>query len=274
MGTPFYSRSPNGRLYGYALASVWNTGIWLPDPDWALQQDPDVWEVVQRDPVIAHAILQRRHSVASIDPSVQPGDETSQAKRAAEVFEAAVGEIANWPQSRFLSSRAVLQGRSYAFVAGERRRLTLAGIEDDWWVPTAFEDIDRRRIQFVPIRAENPETGVVTYTTRVQMQRKTDSQWIDLSTEATERFISLTYDDEESRLGYGRGILGAVYFYHYAKGILLREGLAGVERWARGLPAVTIAKDRMASTDKTSEERRQAWLNTILNMSGQGGVVM
>lgn len=268
----FYQRSPSSRMYGYALNAIWNTGMWLPDPDWALEQDANVWEIVQRDPVIAHAINQRLTSVASIEPGVHPGGPRPEDKHAAEVCEAAIAEIDGYGESRYQLAKMVMMGRTYGFLGWTRRRLVLAGHLDNWCVPVSITPIDKRRIQYVPTPTRQPD-GTTTYPLRLQMQRRSDGQWIDLDDDSLRQLIAPRYDDEESRLGYGRGILGAVYFYHYAKGQLLREGLAGITRMARGMPVVTLQKDRMASAGKSNDDRRTAWLNTIQAMDAQGGLV-
>lgn len=268
----FYQRSPSSRMYGYALGAIWNSGFWLPDPDWALEQDPNVWEVVLRDPIVAHAINQRLSATASIEPGVHPGGQRPEDKHAAEIGEAAIAEIDGWGESRYQLAKVILMGRTYGFVGWERRRLVLAGHLDNWCVPVAITPVDKRRIQYVPTPTRG-EDGREKYPIRVQMQRKADAQWIDLSDDALRQFIAPRYDDEESRLGYGRGILGAVYFYNYAKGQLMKDGLRGIARLASGMPVVTLGPDRMASAGKDNDARRTAWLQTIAKMDAQGGLV-
>ncbi|MGB0972966.1 MAG: hypothetical protein ACPGVG_18720, partial [Mycobacterium sp.] len=43
-----------------------------------------------------------------------------------------------------------------------------------------------------------------------------------------------TADEPESALGRGDGVIEASYWFYYAKQIVMREGLQGLERWAQG----------------------------------------
>ena len=63
-GSFIFSRAINSRLYATALAMAYRNGVEVYDPDYALAQDPEYWEKVQRDATIKHAIEGRLHSVA------------------------------------------------------------------------------------------------------------------------------------------------------------------------------------------------------------------
>lgn len=274
MTTPIYIRSPNSRAYAYALAAAWNVGTWLPDPDWALAQDADVWEKFQRDPVIAHAMAQRLHSVTSIDPSVQPGGKDEQSQRAADWFEDWLNQINNLTQSRYQSAKAIFLARSYGYVGGERKEATIGGKRDQWWISTHIEFPDRRRFQFVPMKTRmEGEIQRTRYSVDVQMWSNDAHDWVTIPPEHMRRFIVITYDDEESRLGYGRGLMAALYLPFFAKTTIQREGLDGLQRWAKGIPVVTM-DSRVGSVNKDNAKQRQKWLDTILKMNASGGLVM
>jgi phage gp29-like protein len=274
MTTPIYIRSPNSRAYAYALAAAWNVGTWLPDPDWALAQDADVWEKFQRDPVIAHAMAQRLHSVTAVDPSVQPGGKDDASKRAADWFEDWLGQISNLTQARYQTAKSIFVARTYGYVGGERKEAEIGGVRDRWWVSSHIEDADRRRFQFVPVKTRmEGEIQRTKYSVDVQMWSNDSHDWITIPSEHMRRFIVFTYDDEEARLGYGRGLMAALYLPFFAKTTIQREGLDGLQRWAKGIPVVTM-KSRVGSTDKTNAAQRQKWLDTILKMNASGGIVM
>lgn len=269
-----YARSPNSRQFAYAMASAWNVGTWLPNPDYALSQDPATWEIIQRDPVISQAIEHRLHRITTLDPTIVPGEKTTNGVRAAAIFQSVWDAMEGCVQARYNSTKAVLTAQTFQFMGGEQKRIRLGGANEpmlNWWMPGNIEDVDRRRFQFVPVRPDEPGAPVTGYGKRLQMFAISTSQWVNVD---PRWFIRLTYDETEGRLGYGSGILGAVYFHHYAKGIVLRELLQGIERWAQGLTVVKLKAARLASAGKTNEQQRRKWLDTIEKMRARNGLVM
>ena len=58
MPTPnmrLWIRSPSDFLYNYALSSAYKSS-YVYEPSLPLSRDPDIWEVVQSDPVIMSAM--------------------------------------------------------------------------------------------------------------------------------------------------------------------------------------------------------------------------
>ena len=55
--------APHGDLYNRALSAIYKYHIRIIDPDYALQNEPEVWEKMWRDPKIAQAMRQRLHAV-------------------------------------------------------------------------------------------------------------------------------------------------------------------------------------------------------------------
>ena len=271
MTIPLINRSPNSRQYVYALSAAWQLGTWIPDPDWGLSNDPEIWEKMQRDPVIKHAIEQRLHVVATQDPIIEPGGPTPLDARLADTFERALTYLGNFPAVRYAASKHVMLGRWYGFVEGKRVWKALLPGQPilPWWVPTGIKEIDRRRVQFVPMQLPR-EDGTKALHVRTELWSIAQREWVPID---PMQLVRLVYDDEEARLGYGRGILGAIYYYHYARGILLREGLQGVERWAQGLTVAKVDNRANASTGKALNAHKRAWLDAIEKMRARHALV-
>jgi len=83
-----YGRSVAQDVYVRALSSAYKAGWRLYDPDYSLSRDPDIYEVVRRDPIVAHAIDQRLHSIAGTEWRVDPNrPDVDVDKKAANVIE-------------------------------------------------------------------------------------------------------------------------------------------------------------------------------------------
>jgi hypothetical protein len=215
----------------------------------------------------------RLRAGAGSEPAIVPAGKTPGEARAALIFETALGMCEGFSSARYNSAKAVLLGRSYQFIAGERRLCALwdGGPKLNWWIPTGFEDVDRRRFQFVPIRPGEPGAPATGYGSRLQMFSLGNSSWLDIDPAF---FIRAIYDETEGRLGYGNGILGAVYFHHYSQAVVLREGLQGIERWAQGLTVAKVKGSRLGSPGKNNDAQRRKWLATLEKMRARNSLVM
>jgi len=242
-------------LYPYALSSVYH-GHRLWDPSYADSRDPDLWERIRRDPVVAAACEIRMHSVASRFWRVIPGGQTSMDEGAASVVEEMVQGIERFAQSRYELAGAVLTARSFAYIEGDRQFGAYGGRFARWWVPTKITDIDRRRIHHAPVWSTEPD-GRRTLRTQMMLWSVTENAWRPI--QDLRPFVRHIYNDEEARLGYGRGLIEAVYFYWYAKTIALQKGLRGLERWAEGGFAVGVDGLKAASTTKDNDTIVAAW---------------
>lgn len=277
MSAPLQVRSPNFFFYTNALAAIYQSTLWIPDQDWGLAQDPDVWEKVQLDPVVRHAIQTRLVKVAGRPSTIEAGGSDDASKKLADIVEQMLDRVENLAQAKLNLAKAVLLGRTYGYIRGERtvERLGIAGSPAlAWWMPRYIQDVDRRRIR-LSTRSTTTEFGRRSITNpRVELADIDVSRWTILRPDQYANFVKLTYDDEEGRLGYGRGNLGAIYFYHYAKGIVLREGLNLVERWSQGMVVATADLDREGSTGKTNEDKKTAFLNSVEKMRARNTLVL
>jgi len=270
-GNFIFSRGVNARLYAHALAAAYRNGIEIWDPDYSLARDPEFWEKVQRDPKIKGPMDKRLHSVAGRDWQVNPGARNPEKRdeKATDVAERILEHLDNFIEGRYNLAKGVFQGESWSYIEGEHKTLDIGGKKQKWWVPVRLRSIDKRRIRQVPVWV--PGAGG---NDSLQMHYELSNinsagLWTPIRSDAP--LIHFTYDNEESRMGHGRGIAEAIYFYHYAKGVVFTEGLEGLEKWARGM--VVAKMDRMGTGATTNEDTAQAYL-TQLERQRTGGIMV
>lgn len=268
-----YTRSVASDMYAWALTAAYRSGWRLFDPDYALSRDPDIYEKVRRDPVIGQAIEERLHAIAARSWTIEPSrSDVEEDVRLAGIFEDVVRKIQRFSEARYELASAVIRNRTYAYIEGSRRVLRISGISKPLalWTPTRLRDVDRRRIRIVPEWSgygENRKLG-----TFLEMFSVIKEAWIRI--ENPEWFIRHVYNDEEARLGHGRGLLEAIYFYNYAKQIALREGLQGLERWAQGLAILKMDGMRKGSKQKPNSAVANAWLTAIEKTKARHALVV
>jgi len=300
MTNPLLIRSVNDLLYAYGLSSAYRNA-WIYDPDFALSKDPDVWETVRRDPVIYSAIDRRNRSIVRpwrVEPpknSKREGD-----KLAAAMCEEALLNISTFDQSRYDLAQAALLGRVYEYIEHESAFTSLAGTpEMEWVLPTYLNNIDRRRFHWVatygnaaPSGAMNPRLATAPYSlssgtpgptkgsvtgerkTHLEFYNSTFYRWEPVTPEFRGSLVEMTYNDTEDRLGYGRGLLEAIYFYHYFKTIGVEKVNQGLDRWANGILIGKLNSLRNASTSKTNEDLKTGMKTLLENMRTQHIVVL
>lgn len=267
-----YQRSVAQDLYVWALHSAY-TGYRVYDPDYALLNEPDIFELVLRDPVINHAINLRLHGVAARRWRVLPASDREDDKKLAAIVEDGLGHIESFTEARKNMALAVVRARTFQRIYGKRIPIDLGETgEKMWWVPTELREVDRRRFRLVPewthASPSNRKLNV-----NVEMWSVAQNRWEIMPLEEQRRYVKVIYNDEESRLGYGRGLCEALYFYHWAKGIVLEQCLAGIERWAQGLVTVKIDGLRRASPSATNQSQANYWLSIIQKMRSRNNLV-
>ncbi len=269
-GLPLFdTRAVNADLYVHALNSVYHSyRIW--EPSYAGSRDPDIWEKVRRDAVISAAVDQRLHAIAAREWRVMPGGKSDADAEAAAVVEEILQQIPRFLETRFELAQAVFLGSAYAFIGGRRVLDTYAKKTGLWWVPSRLKDMDRRRFRWRSERkpAEDGTNELRTWLEYWSIRRE---EWVEAD---AARFVRHTYNDEESRLGYGRGLIEAIYFYHYVKGVVMREGLQGLERWAQGMVVVKIDGLRAASDGKPNATVQTAWIKALKKMRARHALTM
>lgn len=272
MGAPLiYQRSVAQDLYVWALHTAYQ-GYRVYDPDYALLNEPDIFEIVLRDPVIAHAVNLRLHGVAARRWRVLPASEREDDKKLAAIVEEGMGHIDGFTESRKNMALAVVRARTFQRIYGKRMPLELADLpEKQWWVPTELREVDRRRFRLVPQWAHGSETQKLRV--NVEMWSVAGNRWELMPPDEQRRYVKVVYNDEEARLGYGRGLCEALYFYHWAKGIVMEQCLAGIERWAQGLVTVKIDGLRRANPSATNQAQANLWLDIIKKQRSRNGLV-
>ncbi|MGB1016983.1 MAG: phage portal protein family protein, partial [Nannocystaceae bacterium] len=75
-------------------------------------------------------------------------------------------------------------------------------------------------------------------------------------------------------IGRGRGILEAIYFYHYAKGVLIREMLQLAEKLGQGMAIVEVDGEVIGSEDRDNDATRDAYVSAIEEMRARNVLVM
>lgn len=255
-----FTRTVNGDLYPRDLSNAYQ-GPRIYDPGWALSKDPEADDKLLRDTVIAALVRQRKHKVAPLKWRMEPGDDTPAAKRYAKTIEGMLKRIDGFSEARFNLADAELKSRAYAFIRGQYQPDNFGdGFVRLWWVPRQLVDMDRRRFRRV-VECRKP------LRTAWELWDVENRKWCRIT--APEVFVKHVYDDDESNLGYGRGLMDSLYLYWRAKSVVLEEGLAGVERWARGALIAKISGLRESATGKTNAVVAQEFLDVLDKMRGR-----
>jgi phage gp29-like protein len=282
----FYN--PASDLYTRAISSTYKYGIRLYDPDFGLARDPDLQEKLMKDPEIYSSMRVRLNRIAGADWAVIPASDDPVDKTLAAVVDDAFRHIQRFSQARFELAKAVFWARAYQFVNCQDIFTSLAGLPAQMWsLPITMKDIDKKRFDFVPVNEANRDPrsaaqdrfkvdqtspgGVQDAGTDIQIYERlwsvTRGQWEKVV--RPEFFIRCVWDDEEARLGYGRGLSEALFFFWRFKTIALEQGMAGLEKWAQGLTIAKIDDTRLGSTDKSNEEIRDAYMEILKHMRSQ-----
>lgn len=267
---------PYPDLYSRALSAAYRWFYRIIDPDWALEQDADTWRKIWRDPQLAQAMQIRLHMVAGREWQVLPGKKNpgEEDKFAAELVADALSHIKKFGEARALMAQAVFHGTSYAFLEGRRVKTTLNGKRGDWWVPTRLKNINKGRFIYVPKTAKD-KNGRDRVLVETHMYPIHDPVPTKISSEFNERLCRVIYMDEESRLGYGRGLLETVYFMWWAKQEIMKEGLKGLERWAGGMvTAKTDLYTQPGAEGRDSDSVRNDFANALEAMRSRHVMVV
>lgn len=133
MGAPLiYQRSVAQDLYVWAIHSAYQ-GYRVYDPDYALLNEPDIFELVLRDPVINHAINLRLHGVAARRWRVLPASDREADKKLAAVVEDGIGNIDGFTEARKNMALAVVRARTFQRIYGTRKVIDLADLGEKPW---------------------------------------------------------------------------------------------------------------------------------------------
>src|SRR3990167_5135156 len=272
MAVPVNLPSVHQDLYNRFLSTVYRFRDRIYPQDYAYSKDADVWEIIRRDPRIYQVTNQRLHAVVGRDWHIEPGDEGEIHARAAAVLKDALHCISNFSEARKKLATAVFMGRSFAFIESERK-VKILGRErpQAWRIPTRLRDLDMRRYRKAPIREQQPD-GTERIRVIDQLWSIHRMRYEEIT--SPELFITVIYGDDESRLGYGRGLLDSLYFYSWLKQLVLREGMQGLERWSQGILVGKIDQSREVTTTQTSDNQATELLDVLHEMRSRHVIVV
>lgn len=248
-------------LYTWALSAAYRSGTWLYDPDFASLQETEIWEKLNRDPVFRQGVAQRSHAVAGRQWMIQPFDQDDkQCVEAAKIMTGLVRKVRRFSSSRaIIAKNAIFRGRGLGWMRGRRTMESIAGSPVlPWWACHSIKDIDPRRELHDKVYQGNEVVGIET-----KLFNPMKGAYVVVTPQQRVALIRHAYDDEESRLGYGRGLLESLYFYYYAKTQILRYGLQGLQRWALGLIVGKVAADAPGSAERSSDDMRDELLTQL-----------
>ena len=268
MTAPFSTRNIADQLYSSMLASQLRSQVRLYGLDIALANEADAYELVCRDPAILSSLDQLCHEVAATGFRMIAGAKDGQSKRLASHFEQIL-ENCNLSDAIYELAGYTFSGRAYAYPNGKRFYLSLSGGRpQSYWCPTHVQDIDPRRIIFVP-RVKSLPNGRKVSVIKRQMADPYTAKYEDLDPRFEENLIEIKWGDTESRLGWGRGWMNAIFFYWRAKTLAVQNGLQGLERWAQGLLYGNMDLDRAGSPNNTNANLANDFLTKLKNMRSQ-----
>lgn len=266
--------SPNAELYSRALSNAYRWYYRLIDPDWSIEQDPEIWiKKAWRDPVLAQAMQTRMHMVAGREWQIQPGrkNPSPDDTRAADVVADAFARIAKFSEARALLATSVLRGSAYAFTEGTRETVTLAGLRGNWWTPRKLRNISKQRFIYTPETITH-EDGRRSIEVQTRFYPLMDPWPVVIPPEFAERLIKVIYLDEEDRLTGigGRPLLESVYFMFWCKAEVMKSGLQTLEKWAGGmLIGKTDLNAQPGEMGRDSDSVRDKMLTTLESMRGR-----
>lgn len=249
--TTFHRRSPNRELYPQAYRSNFFGNV-VYDPSPALAKDRDLPAKLLQDPLIMQAYDHRTRAVAQKQWRLKPASEDEADVRLAKTLEFLIRKCGHLTRSLRQLAGAFLWGETYAQMRGKIETILAPGdaVARQWFRLTDLVDVDFRMFRQVP-RKDGPGGTLRIAWEMATTDPKHGTRWVE--GDGLEgrwdpaHFVKHKYDARHSGLGYGDGLVEALYWYHYCKAIAMREGLQGLVRWAQGW--VVFKGDRGAPAD-------------------------
>lgn len=259
MGGLIISKGANvaGDLYNQALSTAYFPGRRIYSPSYAELSDVEIVDKLKRDPIISQLITFRKHLVAGRSWNVEPMRQTVEDKEIAVITEQALKNIERFESSKFNLSEATFRGSAYAYIEGKRINIKLGNdtVERSWWIPTRLRDVGLERFGQVV-----KDDGNVIW----EFWSIKEMAWKELT--HPEWFIRHKYEDTERTLGYGRGLIEAMYIYAYSKSVVLELGLQGIDRWALGMLIAKIDTSLVTEPNITTKTILENTVNALKKM--------
>lgn len=236
---------------------------YLKDPDFSLSQDPDAIEKVMRDPVVNFAVNFRKRLVAGRECYLEPIEE--EYKHFVPIFEDLLRRTEKFAQSRFVLAEAVFQGVSIARLDGHMGYHQLKSTHNwcRWWYPRRLVPVDKRRLRREYVRYPD-QHGRMRFKYAWTIFDPEAAQWFVI--DKPHWYFWFIYNDEEDRLGYGKGLYDALFLPWFAKTNAMQYGLSWLERFAEPWILAEIDAE-VGDTDEFSE-RASNYISLLKQMRG------
>ena len=283
MAIPLTIRSINDQIYSYQLSSAYKSP-WVYEPSYALAREADIWEIVRNEAGMQSAIDRAINAVVRpwrVEPSKHAGSSfnpdtkevSDNSKKLASICNEGLDNLREFNKSRKWIAQARFLGRTYGVIGWENRFCSLDGAPPMMWkLPTKIKPVDRRRFRWTTDLAEG----------NLQSHRKVSLEMFSLSSNMWEKvprqlrrsMVEYIYEDTEDRLGYGRGLLEALFFLHYFKTGTFKKIVEGIDRYANGVWVGKLDSLRQANTDKTNEDLITAMETVFQKMRSEHAAIL
>ena len=283
MTIPLTIRSINDQIYAYQLSSAYKSPF-VYDPSYSLSKEADIWEIVRNEAGLQSAIDRAINAVVRpwrVEPSKFAGSsfnpETKEvsdnSKKLASICHEALDNARELNKARKWIAQARFLGRTYGVIHWETKYCSLDGAPPmEWKLPIKIKPVDRRRFRWV--------TGMME--ADLNAHRKVELEMFSLSSNTWERvprrlrrsMVEYIYEDTEDRLGYGRGLLEALFFLHYFKTGTFKKIVEGIDRYANGVWIGRLDSLRNADTDKTNTDLITAMENVFKKMRSEHAAIL
>jgi len=267
-----WRRSSKTDFYPFTLRAILHDGQRIWDPSYAGSQDPEVWEKAMLNAVVSGAIDRNLVGIAGTECDLEPASEDPVDEQLADILSEIIlsGNIHKFAQARKDLAVAKFQGSSFAWVTGKEKFVRVnETTRRNWYVPSDLKDIDRRRFRYISRKNEN---GTWRFVPEF-FSTTSEPAWqaVDF---LRSPFIRRIYANQESRLGYGRGIMDSIYITTYAWDKVEKNGLQGLSRWAQGMLVGKLDSAKTGDPTVTNETRRDNFKTVLLEHVGDNVIII
>ena len=278
---PLSVRSIQTDLYDFALAADYGyDGQRIYNPSLAWSRDPDVVERMLRDPSISADMGQYQAQVSGTRWTLQAQGKDKYSKKLAEWYEELFIPI-NIFETRVKAARSLLTAQEFFFPESNGRQLqTFAGLVGNFWAPVHLKQMDQRRfrsnVAIIPdLESGEPKVSQsLSYFEPYVDQAKRSIHWRWEKVEDEGRLLRFVWDNDEARLGFGRGLMEAIYpWWYYATKAMNSWSNAG-ERFGEGFLIALIDDARVGGIGRNNPTVQQAYLDELQKMRSRHFMAM
>lgn len=279
---PLSIRSLQVDLYDFALAADYGyDGQRIYSPSLAWSRDPDIVERMLRDPSISGDLQQYQAEVSGTKFAIEARGKDPYSKKVAEWMEEVCDDL-NIFETRVKAARSILTAQEFFFPESDspRKLCSYGGVIGNFWIPTSLHQMDQRRFRTNVTTTPNLETGRVIvdqsltyFEPHVDPIRKS-IHWKWEKVQDPNRLLRFIWDNDESRLGQGRGLMEAVYpWWYYATKAMNSWSNAG-ERFGEGFLVALIDDARVGAVGRDNATIQQAYLDKLDAMRARHRMAM